>query len=162
MMAILGIWIETLGGWQKRTGQVLLGFFLCLNLLTTLLYYQTPSFQREDWRSVVRQVESMAVGKKSLAFFAFPEPHAPWRWYASGSVPALVTNLIRIDSIEELDACCSKVFSYDQVFVFDYLRDLTDPFNRIDAWLTHNGYVGVHSIDGKEVGFVRVYQREVQ
>jgi hypothetical protein len=52
--------------------------------------------------------------------------------------------------------------AYDKkyVLVFDYLRTLTDPENKIITTLTDFGFVGRGVIDYPGIGFVRIYTRE--
>ena len=52
-----------------------------------------------------------------------------------------------------------RVVGFRRVLVFDYLRDLTDPNRNIEKWLETHDYQGVASLDTKNIGFIRVYER---
>lgn len=131
--------------------------FLVVQILTWGITLRTPAYQREDWKGVIRIVVDRSRTTPSRALFAFPNPLAPWEWYAPRTFPVTTTRTIYVANPEGLRTFTDV--SEPQIFVFDYLRDLTDPNRTIDAWLIEQGYTQTLPIDGGVAGFVRVYQR---
>lgn len=134
-------------------------FFTALVFLSCdLLYWTTPKYQREDWRGVISQIEADAEGRHAAALFAFPEPFAPWRWYSNGEVTPLVTGSLRVTDPKKLEESLSSVQQFNPVFYFEYLSDLSDPQHLIQPWLVQRGFRKVSDIDGRALGFVRIYE----
>ncbi|PWU23619.1 hypothetical protein C5B42_02375 [Candidatus Cerribacteria bacterium 'Amazon FNV 2010 28 9'] len=158
MWGIIAIVTEQLGEKKKRiiAGICLLVFFIT-NIGTSVLYYTVPAYQREDWRTLISRLEKQESG--SIALFAFPSPYAPWVWYNNGSIRALASGSIRLNTIE--DANVYKIATASsQIIVFDYLRDLTDPNHSTEKWLRTKGYHQSQVLDGKQIGFVRIFSKE--
>lgn len=141
--------------WKRRlrfAGYLIMSIFLFMSYL----YFITPKYQRENWRDLIAIIEASARGTSAIAVFAFPESFAPWRWYADGSVGSLASSRLRIDDVSQLQSF-SMFSGYNRIFVFDYLRDLTDPHRKIEEWMSLSGNRQIGLIDGGNVGFVRVY-----
>ena len=49
--------------------------------------------------------------------------------------------------------------NYRYLLVFDYLRTLTDPDNKLEPAVENLGFVGRGVIDYPNLGFVRIYTR---
>lgn len=134
-------------------------FIVFINLFGTYQYYVTPKYQREDWRSLHQEITTKYSKYDSIVVFAFPAPFAPWEWYDDGSYPVVSTGALTIQKNQSLDQL-KKVGDYKFVLVFDYLRDLTDPQNRILMELQRYGYKEVDRINpATPLGFVRVYAK---
>lgn len=157
MWAILGVLLAEIKPRSLRAFGI--GAILSLNLWMTSLYYVTPRLQREDWRGVIGKLETESKGIPTAALFAFPDPLAPWRWYSTGQIPATASGTLLITNLSQVDGRYSAVLQAKRVYLFDYLRDLSDPKRLSEAWLEQRGYTGAASIDGGTLGFVRVYER---
>lgn len=138
-------------------GAILLGVLL-LNLYGTLNYYAKPHLQREDWRSLHQEILESYPAEKSLAVFSFPAPFAPWEWYDDGQYLTFSTGYLFVDKVDDLPLeLQTAVSDKDYVLVFDYLRDLTDPQDKILSTLVDLGYKHRDTLDRPGIGFVRVY-----
>src|SRR5258708_11657732 len=156
LVGMLGVFVADTGRFkQMREGASIVIAILFLSM--TSLYYTTPKYQRENWRDVISQIQEQGKGEQSTTVFAFPEPLAPWRWYASGTVGSVSTGMLHVDSVDQLKDPFRQLSGSTRIFVFDYLRDLTDPHHVIEQWLTASGYTQSGLIDGGNVGFVRVF-----
>lgn len=153
MVGILAVWAA---GKEQFKRQLALYFVGVIFLLSSLMYWTTPKYQRENWRDLILKIEQDASGKKSAVVFAFSEPFAPWKWYEGHNLDSFTTRTLKVNSEEELNVTLKPVLDFRRVYVFDYLIDLTDPQGYVKTWFTHRGYEGIRSIDGGNVGFVRV------
>ncbi len=163
MYLLLAIGIEQVK--HARVKTVLTSGVVIMSLLGSYLYYANPNFQREDWRTAVKTVEEkVAQNPGSMVTFAFPEPFAPYSWYASqfvtvpwvhalGLVPHLVfdndSNLIMDHQLKGANT----------IYHFEYLSDLSDPERKIPDWLVNHGYELTDTLNFRGVGFVFVYQK---
>jgi len=133
-------------------------FLVTLNLMTTLQYYTVPRYQREDWRGVHQQILTQ-YPTSTVVVFAFPEAFAPWRWYDDGKYPEITTGALTTER-SNLNSL-KKVTEYQTVLVFDYLRDLTDPQQKIEEKMQEYGYKEVNQITPSTgVGIIHVYQKK--
>lgn len=130
---------------------------LSINVVTTLQYWSTPALQRENWRQLITELEHK-YPESAVAVFSFPEPFAPWRWYTSGSITAVATEQLLLDTETTL-ATLKKSLQYDYIITFDYLRDLSDPEHLLNLHLISYGYKEIEVIDYPLIGFVRIYSK---
>lgn len=162
MVSLPALWIILALFIHKQTKdtvrKVLIIGVLLLNLGTTALYYTNPLYQRENWRGLIQDTEESAPSS-SVALFAFPDAFAPWYIYATDKITPISTKKLRVLEVADLPTDFSVVQNSQTVYVFDYLRDLTDPNRVIESWLTMQGYSQTRLIDGKQIGFVRVFSR---
>lgn len=106
-----------------------------------------PINRREDWRQAVKFVENQATAKFSpLALFVFPDPFAGWQWYSSKKAASLgvgiKTDLVRATQGQK------------QIFLFDYLADLTDPNRQVKSKLEKMGYQTTAQYSFNNLGFI--------
>ncbi len=144
----------------KRNLAILLGLFLiCLNLFSSFSYFTQPKYQREDWRGMHQAILKKYPGPKAIAVFAFPAPFAPWQWYDDGTYPTYSTGELTTATNAELPNA-KQLTDYRYILVFDYLRDLTDPQNKVLTQLQQYGYHEADRITpATPLGFVRVYAK---
>lgn len=140
---------------HQKIKQIFLGILLLLNVYSTYQYFTSPRLQREDWRTLHQNVTYLYPAD-SVAVFSFPEPFAPWMWYNQESYPSLATGTLAIKDAD-LELLQESVSTYTYVLTFDYLRDLTDPNNKLGTMLQNAGYQEMDYIDQTNIGFVRVY-----
>jgi hypothetical protein len=113
---------------------------LLVNLVGWLIYVSEPYQQREQWRQVTSFIEER-VGESDVVVFEFPEPFAPYRWYATGKAQAFgATNSISADTEETIDRTREIVSGSQGVYYFEYLRDLSDPQRVVEATLRDSGF----------------------
>ncbi|MFV1917125.1 MAG: glycosyltransferase family 39 protein [Patescibacteria group bacterium] len=118
------------GVFQAKTQNLrmfLIVSLIAVNLVGWLIYVIDKNQQREHWRQAVDFVE--LIGKEDeIVIFEFPEPFAPYRWYAKGKVEAVgVTDSISANEKETKQKTIEKVSDKNGVYYFEYLRDLSDP-----------------------------------
>lgn len=130
---------------------------LIINITGTVSYWTNPLLQRENWRTLISSIEEK-YPKYSTTLFAFPEPFAPWRWYADNSYPALATGELLLTDEAALSTI-KKASEHDHVLVFDYLRDLSDPERKLDGLLIEYGYKQTELLEYPAIGFIRIYSK---
>ncbi len=119
-------------------------------LLGNIIFWTTPTFQREDWRSAAKLISK----DRSLTIVNFPDVFAPLKFYAPNVYfypDQESLGKIRSDLDQSLPLILS---GKDTVFVLDYLSDLTDKKRSILSWLSRAGFneQPTHNING--VGFI--------
>jgi len=132
-----------------------------IQIFGLISYWQDPLLQREPWRAVVMAVEETYQPENTVAVFGFDAPFAPWRWYEQEGIATISTGLDPLDSELEAREALATVGQYENVIVFDYLRDLTDPERQIEAILIQKGYREIAVWDYPNIGFVRLFYRDL-
>lgn len=150
-VGILAVWIVT--NHLKKLGIVLSIIFLGAWLMSIAV----PRYGRENWRGLIRAIEVEASGRKAVGVFSFPESFAPWRWYSRGFVNTIVSGKILTKDKQELGKIKLKIQQFDQIFYFEYLRDLSDPDGLMKEVILESGFHEAGAIDGGTIGFVRLY-----
>lgn len=141
---------------SKLTGLAYLTVII-VSLTSLVRYWFDPQEQREPWKTAVASIASLA-DKKTLVMFAFPEPFAPWRWYASPDIHTVA--FVPIDlTAAALTSRLQSTHQYDTVITFDYLRDLTDPKHEQTGFLETHGYEARFLKAYPGIGFIRFYTR---
>jgi hypothetical protein len=148
---LLGVGVEKL---KKRW---LASGLIIFNLVTVFTYYINPVLHREEWREAVMQVEKIALDD-SVVVFAFPQPFAPWQWYQEEGLEVVATGTLLVDKETNLDEVLRLVAMKEEVYVFEYLMDLSDPERRVFAWLEDKGYQEIGAVDFNGVGLVHIYK----
>ena len=136
---------------------ILAASMLFINIWGCWSYWTQPVLQRENWRDLIQVLIEQTGENRAVAVFAFDEPFAPWRWYAPQSIDALSSGQLYIDSTYPITDALKNVQNYRIVYVFDYLRDLTDPQHRINTTLAEWGWREKNQIVFPQIGIVRVY-----
>jgi len=123
-------------------------------------YLTQETLQRENWRQLHSRIHQDFNTDSTLIIFSFRGPFAPWRWYErqdqQTNFTTLSTGEYAVSNVD-LSETLKPVVEYKYVLVFDYLRDLTDPENAIEAELNQFGYQEVGAIDTPNIGFVRIF-----
>ncbi|MEP7166986.1 MAG: glycosyltransferase family 39 protein [Candidatus Woesebacteria bacterium] len=143
---------------RKKLWKVIVILVFLLQGVSLFLYYTDQNIQRENWRVVTSQIE-MQSPENAAVLFSFRQPFAPWTWYEDKKIPVIVTGKIRIDQATDLSSVSSQLDSVSIVYLFDYLTDLTDPAHQLQATLNDRGFEQIALIDGKQVGFVRIFKK---
>jgi len=136
----------------------LLYFFLFINLWSTVSYWHETTLQRENWRELKQTIVERFPASSTLVIMSFDGAFAPWRWYEP-EYPTLVTGRRHVQDVISLKETLKPTFDKEYVLVFDYLRTLTDPQDKILETLTDFGFTGRGVIDYPGIGFVRIYAR---
>ena len=137
-----------------KTGQkAMIVLVLIINLGSLSAYYFNPRFQREQWRQAVSWVENKAQNN-SLVLFEFGEPFGSWEYYQTNKVEAKAgfkegSNVWL--NLSKLTA------NKNQIFLFQYLVEMSDPQRKVESWLVNHGYRLKQTRDFSGVGFVYEY-----
>ncbi|OGM18333.1 hypothetical protein A2686_03195 [Candidatus Woesebacteria bacterium RIFCSPHIGHO2_01_FULL_38_10] len=108
---------------------------IAFNFLSFLIYVYDEVEQREQWRQAVSLIEHNAR-EGDVALFEYPEPFAPYRWYAKGKINALgATDSISADNQKTSKITREIVENKGGIFYFEYLRDLSDPTRVVERVL---------------------------
>lgn len=138
----------------KKLKYVFLGLVILIELFCTLVYLLNPQYQREDWRGLVDNLGD----KRALILFESSGTLPPFDYYAKGGANArgaLKDFPAKVDS----DVVDSVEFEKD-IYLVDYLIDISDPKRLVAKRLNDNGYKLIETKDFHGVGFVYHYVKE--
>lgn len=145
---------------EKTLQKLFIAFLLLVNSYGVLSYWIKLELQREDWRGLATEVEEKFDPSETVILQSFDEPFAPWRYYADTSFKTLDTAALFIEDSKNLDYIATEITDYEYVLVFDYLRDLTDPENKLVKLVEDQGYQEIGAFDGGNIGFVRILKKD--
>lgn len=146
---------------ENLASKLITAVILLTSVTGTLFYYFNPEFQRENWKQAVAEVERES-DQETLVLFAFPEPFAPYQFYAEkpyqgkGIAPKFSFNA---DEESNLTLLLNSRINEGKIYYFAYLSSLTDPEKLIPRSIEGNGYVLDRINNYPGVGFVTVYER---
>lgn len=173
LAALLSLWSPMLGYWrylfvlpatvalaamgisrlkaltQQINTALVMFIFVCANML----FWQTPSYQRENWKGVATLAQNYHQ-LTTLHVFAFSDAFAPFRWYLPNAQYIAPLKELKSDPNALDSVLSSAVESKSTVFYFEYLAALTDPQNNIRRWFENAGFKlsKTHNFNG--VGFI--------
>lgn len=137
-----------------RYPKLMLTLLVYIALVGNLAYFTRPRLQREQWR----QATDFLKSQQSPVIVKFPAAFAPMEWYAPGlSVIPAFQSMPAND--EEISAGLSAIESQREVYLLDYLTDLTDPLRLVNSKLTQMGYLLAKTYDYPGVGFIHLYSK---
>jgi len=140
--------------------KILFFAIFAIHLFALVSYWLQPKLQRENWRSLVEEVE-LAYGRgKSVAIFSFSAPFAPWVYYSEGWIDTFATESYYLPAEADLPNKVKTLTDYEYVLLFDYLRDLTDPNDQLPKLIQDLGFENIGVLDYPNIGFVRMYSKE--
>jgi len=129
---------------------ILIVFILLVNLITASIYYTNPYFHREDWRGLVRFIES-PLPKEKVAILPSYTSHWPYQYYSADEVP-LVGLSKGFQTVKEknLDLELSS-YSSATIYYIRYLVPMFDPQEKAISWLNQNGFVKIKEISFNQI-----------
>ncbi|OGE19722.1 hypothetical protein A3J19_05470 [Candidatus Daviesbacteria bacterium RIFCSPLOWO2_02_FULL_41_8] len=126
-----------------------------IEFICSLLYLLLPGYQREDWRRLVYYFQSF---KPSIVLFESPGILPPFDYYAKGSINAkgALDDFPAKDehAVSNLD---SIVKGHKEVFLVDYLVQISDPNRVVVRKLNDLGYIQLDIKNFTGVGFIYHY-----
>jgi uncharacterized membrane protein len=139
--------------------KLFLTLFVYIALTGNLLYFTRPRLQREQWRQAIEFLSGRATAQ-SLVIVKFSDKFSPFYWYdpslpvmaAVSAFPAQAP-----DVAGNLDSLSSGTVK--DVYLLDYLTDLTDPRRYVESVLGELGFSPAKIYDFSGVGFIRQYSR---
>ena len=161
----------TFKAWLSRSSNWLSLIFLLVLLFINgagiWSYWTDVNVQRENWRQLYHEIRQDWPAETSLAVFSYQGPYSPWTWYenqalANGEINLPVASFSTGTYFTDAQNASWKtefpqvINNYETIFLWDYLRDLTDPQRQLDQALTENGFEEIDYYDYPQIGLVRV------
>ena len=144
---------------KKKWQPLAIAAVLLISLSGLGIYYANPRFHRENWRQATAYVE-LQDPENSVAIFKFSDSFAPYQWYSRGRVKTIgVLPGLRANP-EIIGKRMASIEDKGNVFLFEYLTDLTDPEHLVEGWLKDNHYQKESTKDFSGVGFVYNYSKQ--
>jgi uncharacterized membrane protein len=131
-----------------------------IHMFSTVSYWTDTALQREDWRSMIKKLESLTPPDKTVAVFAFPAPFAPWAWYATPEIDTLSTGTLSVGQIKSVRDFVEPVTQYEYVVTFEYLQQLSDPNKEIEQTVSSYQYKDVYLLEYPLIGFTRIWTKQ--
>jgi len=143
---------------NKLVRIILIAALLIVNLTGWLIYVKDPSQQREMWREAVKLIESKAKDNE-ISIFNYPEPFAPYRWYATKVRGVGVADSISVH--KEKTETLTKLAIKDKkgIYYFEYLWQLSDPNRVVEETLKFQGFKQKEVYNFNGVGLVSYWQK---
>lgn len=156
------IYLLTAAGLNKYKSYLRLSavvLIVVFEILASGLYLINPKFHREDWKSAVKFIEQNS-DSRTLTLHKNSEIPASFTYYQSESINSLVAfNKIPAHSDKDLIDLDKNLVSFERIFVFNYLVDITDPNRLLEAELEKLKFEKIKDYDFRGVGLISLYQR---
>ncbi len=143
----------------KNVSASLLVVYIFISIVSLYSYWTKPELQRENWRSLQQEISMSFPPSQTVVVFSFPEAISAWRYYDRGNYPVYATGSLHIQDAPNLTARLQQLDRYEYLLVFDYLRDLTDPEDRLLWEIKELGYQETAVLNYPNIGFIRVYTK---
>lgn len=141
--------------YKKRLRKLLTILVVFISFTSILAYYINPSFQREDWKSVSRFINSLN-SKTDLVLLENNSNFAPLKYY--GTDLKVLPGLKKVPAKELTDVIDPGFFeNKSKIYKLDYLKDITDSEGFLEQKLLINGFKKSNTIDFSGVGFIHSY-----
>jgi 4-amino-4-deoxy-L-arabinose transferase-like glycosyltransferase len=136
---------------------------ILFNLIFLYNYYFVKQYERENWKSVVAQVETdyLASSKTALVVSPVSEAHATWQYYAHDLIPTVGALKYGDNSTASIYKALSEAVGNppkDVVYVSRFIWELYDPQDNIRAYLESHEYVKTGEFKDTKVEFWK-YER---
>ncbi|KKT65975.1 MAG: hypothetical protein UW60_C0031G0006 [Candidatus Woesebacteria bacterium GW2011_GWA2_44_33] len=136
-------------------------FFIYAVLILNVFFWGNYAFRdefwREDWRNAVRFVEEK-ISDNEIVVTVFPEPFAPYRWYAKEPKRAVGVKKDLSNDSKMSQEIKEVIKGKEGIYFFDYLVDLTDPQRRSITVIKENGFKEEAVYNFRGVGQVRYFK----
>ena len=142
------------GGTPWRHEMEMVAIISLISLISLGIYYTNPKFQREDWMGAVNKIDELAQ-KNGVIVFENNDLPAPLIYYSQNLSPAM-GGLTKIPAESQSDL--SNIPGKENIYLFEYLVDITDPKRLLEKNIQNKGYKEVGILNFNGVGFVRHYQ----
>lgn len=129
-----------------------------ISLVGNFVYFTRPRLQREQWRQALSFIRS----RPAPMLVKFPGPFAPITWYAGDLETVAVVPTMPAKQKEVSLILNSQLKNKNNIYLFNYLSDLSDPALVVEQELKLSGYTfgKVYNFEG--VGFVTEYHRQIK
>lgn len=122
----------------------------------TSVYLFNPAYQREDWKGAVALVATKP--KTSVVIFESNEAFSPFKYYSQDKNLGVggLKNVPARSSADVIDLE-SQLQDKDEILLFEYLVDITDPKRELSKKILQLGYIQKNIYNFHGVGFVYQY-----
>src|SRR3989344_3774853 len=154
------IWASAINtiNWTPMT-RALLTIALAINLVSSIIYFSSPKFQRENWRDATKYVQENLT-PKTIILFESNFTTGPFDYYNKTNIPAAgALNDFTAAPVEVKQKVADLTKDKDKVFLFQYLSQITDPQGIVFEDLTNLGFNNTSTKDFSGVGFVYEFRR---
>ncbi len=143
---------------EKRFKKTFLTLVFLIELFCSLIYLLNPSYHREDWKGLIDFLKNQ--DKNSKILFESSGTLPPFDYYAKGSLNAngALKNFPAKTADDVMDLQSISLNSKD-VYLIDYLVEISDPLRLIDNKLIRLDYQLVETKNFGGVGFLYHYVR---
>ncbi|MFZ5366154.1 MAG: glycosyltransferase family 39 protein [Patescibacteria group bacterium] len=154
LLVLPAFYLLLAGGVASIKNRSLAFFSLLVILLTSffslLTYYLNPYFHREDWRGVVRFIETQE--KPRVAILPSQTSDWAWRYYSEGKVRlvGISPGARRVMQVD-FNNLAIKQSSNQAIYYIPYLQPVFDPEEKIVSWLGGLGYVKIKEISFNQI-----------
>lgn len=154
------IWSSAINtvNWALPT-RVLLTIAIFINLLSAIIYYTNPRFQRENWREATEYVVSQA-NENTLILFESGSTAAPFDYYNKGKIAAYGA----IDGFNADQPYIERrlqdlTYQKSKIYLFQYLSGITDPKGLVFEQIIKLNFKNTTTRNFEGVGFVYEFTR---
>lgn len=152
---LIAVAISQLSG---KTEKIILGVIIISQLFVSLIYLFDSNFHREDWKGSVKFIENNSI-TNSLILFENDELFTGYRYYNSGKVSAMAAfSKIPVKSQSDLIDLNKVLINKPQIYLYEYLVEVTDPEKILERQLRFMGYYEKNTYNFRGIGFIKVYQ----
>lgn len=142
-----------------KVNKLLLAIFLTINFISFSVYFLNPKFHREDWKNATGDVVSSAV-LDSVVLFEAPFVLPPFEIYSKNAVPAYgAIDQFTPNTGKVADLVSQYTSTKNQVFLFQYLSQLSDPNGLVIQELSKLGFQNIKTTNYNGVGFVYEFKK---
>jgi uncharacterized membrane protein len=136
---------------------------ILFNLIFLYNYYFVKQYEKENWKSVVAQVENdyLASSKTALVVSPVSEAHTTWQYYAHDLIPTVGVLKYGDNSTSSIYRALTEAIGSppkDVAYVSRFIWELYDPQDNIRAYLESHGYVKTREFKDTKVEFWK-YER---
>ncbi len=147
ILTVLGI-----DSFKSRIKYFILFLVILIELLSSLTYLLNPVYQREDWKGLVSflktQPDAVVLSENSGSY-------APFDYYAKNQLTAEgALKKFPVKSSDELIDLKTYLRSKNNVYLIDYLVEISDPNHLVSEELTNLGYKTKDVKNFNGVGFL--------
>lgn len=147
-IALLAIGINHLPNWATYSN---LAVLVSISIMANIIFWITPSFQREDWRGLSNKILS---DKNSQIIINFPSKFAPMHYYMPDTITYFSQQSLGKMRTDIDNSVGAKIKPKSTVYLLDYLSDLTDPQRTTLKWLKQIGLKEINTHTFTNLGTV--------
>ncbi len=98
------VFLGWLGRRRSQLGKLVIGLYFLWQTVGLIGYWTQPSWQRENWRTAITQIDSQFSATNTAIVFGFSNPFSPWEWYPHQAYQTYSTGLSPLRDLEQVRA----------------------------------------------------------